>query len=141
MTAREWAAVVGAALVFVGTVTASAITVRGALRAANTTREVGLATVHATREDNFIDQLRARLTDVERSAEQSAERVESQRRVIYKLQDRVVVLERVSVRDRELIQQLRQFISALLRAWPKPGEEVPPAPQAPPGLLDGTDDD
>ena len=137
MTTREIVEVIAAILVFGGSYFTARFTATGAVKAADTTREVGMATVDASREDRFIERLEGRLQAVETEAAANADRVEEQRRVIYAMQDRIVALERARVRDHELIERLRGFIIEVLQKWPQPGQPVPPPPLPPIGLLDG----
>jgi hypothetical protein len=136
VTSANWVEVVAAILVFGGAIVTAYFTARGAAKAADTTREVGLATVDASREDKFIERLQARLDAVEADSTECTKRFEDQRRVIYKLQDRVVILERAQLRDAEMKHMLRGFIRELLAAWPDAGHPFTKPPVIPIGLFE-----
>jgi uncharacterized coiled-coil protein SlyX len=141
MSPGDWVEVVGGILVAIGAIGGAWVTARAGSRAADTTRDVGLATVQVTREGAFIAQLQERLTAVETDALACAQRVDDMRRVVYSLQDRNVILERAELRYRELIGRLRDFVRQLLAAWPRDATPPPPPPRVPVGLLEDADRD
>lgn len=137
MTAlRSVIEILGAGGVVIGSGVTSWAASRASRRASDTTAEVGLATVDATREDKFIERLENRLAAVEAEGNAARGRVDEQRKVIYALQDRVVILERAASKDRALITDLRRFIGHLLDQWPKPGHPIGAPPPPPAGLLE-----
>ena len=140
MSPGDWVEIIGGILVLAGALGGAYLTARAGSRAADTTRDVGLATVEVTREDAFIDQLQARLSAVEAESLACAGRVDEHRRVIYRLQDRNVLLERVELRHRELITRLRDFVRVLLDAWPTMNGQHPP-PRVPVGLMEDAERD
>jgi hypothetical protein len=123
MTSANWVEVVAAILVFGGAIVTAYFTALGASKAADTTRE-------------FIERLQTSLERLEADSAECTKRFEDQRRVIYRLQDRVVVLERAQLRDAEMKHMLRGFIRELLAAWPDAGHPYTKPPVIPIGLFE-----
>lgn len=126
---------IGGVFVLIGAGLTSWFAAKASMKSADTTKEVGMATVEVDREDRFIKNLEARLdrmdaenADLRRQvAEAKAESHECKEKVLSLTHD----VEQFKVRDRKnrtLIRQLRRYIVILRSAIKRIGQPIPAPP-------------